>query len=64
VHHCTPWEQGGPTAITNGALLCRSHHTFVHQHRWTITLDQHQQPVTRRPDGTEHTVCSQRPQRE
>jgi hypothetical protein len=64
VHHCVPWENGGETAVTNGALLCRWHHTFLHRHRWTIRLDEHQKPIIRRPDGTPHTLRTHQPQRE
>lgn len=56
IHHCQPWENGGPTAITNGALLCRWHHTFVHQHGWRVELDAHQQAHIYKPDGTEHVL--------
>jgi hypothetical protein len=64
VHHCIPWEDGGPTAVTNGTLLCRGHHTFLHQHRWNVALDEHQRATFRRPDGSVHTVHTHRPQRE
>ena len=30
-HHVTPWSRGGPTDLTNGALLCGRHHTRVHE---------------------------------
>jgi hypothetical protein len=50
VHHCTPWEDGGHTRADNGALLCRRHHTFVHRHGWTVTVEHHK-AITRRPDG-------------
>lgn len=30
VHHLIPWEQGGPTEVANGALVCTRHHTLVH----------------------------------
>ncbi|MDH4148261.1 MAG: HNH endonuclease, partial [Acidimicrobiia bacterium] len=52
IHHCTPWEHGGQTTITNGILLCRHHHTFIHANNWHITLDHHQQPTFTKPDGT------------
>ncbi|HEX5970108.1 MAG TPA: DUF222 domain-containing protein [Intrasporangium sp.] len=29
-HHITEWSLGGPTDMTNGALLCGRHHTIVH----------------------------------
>lgn len=28
-HHIVPWAVGGPTALTNLALLCRHHHALV-----------------------------------
>jgi hypothetical protein len=37
VHHIIPWAENGPTAIDNLVLLCRHHHTLVHQAGWTIT---------------------------
>jgi hypothetical protein len=33
-HHLIHWADGGPTDISNAALLCRAHHTVVHQHRY------------------------------
>ncbi|MGL5928573.1 MAG: HNH endonuclease signature motif containing protein [Dermatophilaceae bacterium] len=32
-HHVRWWEHHGPSDIGNGALLCRRHHTVVHQRR-------------------------------
>ncbi|MGZ0148511.1 DUF222 domain-containing protein [Kribbella sp. WER1] len=37
-HHLTSWLDGGPTALTNLALLCRRHHVDLHAGRWTITI--------------------------
>ena len=51
IHHCVPWSDDGKTSVDNGALLCRRHHTFVHQHHWHITID-NGKPTTRRPDGS------------
>ena len=34
-HHVIHWIDGGPTALTNLALLCQHHHTYVH--RWDLT---------------------------
>ncbi|MEZ5263527.1 MAG: HNH endonuclease signature motif containing protein [Acidimicrobiales bacterium] len=60
-HHCTPWQHGGHTSITNGLLLCRRHHVFVHTHHWTVELDEHQHPVFRQPDGTPFQPRSRAP---
>ncbi|MFD7159263.1 DUF222 domain-containing protein [Kribbella sp. NPDC059898] len=37
-HHLTHWVDGGATALTNLALLCRRHHVDLHNDRWTITI--------------------------
>lgn len=42
-HHITPWSEDGPTDLANGVLLCRRHHTVIHQGRWRIDP-----PTTRR----------------
>ena len=36
-HHIVHWADGGPTALTNAALLCGRHHTLAHQRGWTAT---------------------------
>ena len=40
-HHVTHWSNGGPTALTNLALLCSHHHTWVHQRDLTATVTSH-----------------------
>ena len=55
IHHCTPWNEGGVTTVENGALLCRRHHTFIHQGGWRMTID-NGRPTVRRPDGTPHLI--------
>lgn len=30
-HHVTPWSQGGKTELANLVLLCRKHHTWLHE---------------------------------
>ena len=53
IHHVESWEHGGETSVTNGAHLCRRHHTFLHRHRdWQFTFD-HQHFRVFRADGTE-----------
>ncbi len=36
VHHCWHWADGGPTSLDNCCLLCRRHHTMVHQGKLRI----------------------------
>ena len=38
-HHIVPWDQNGPTDITNLLLLCPRCHTKVHKHGHTIEND-------------------------
>jgi Domain of unknown function (DUF222)/HNH endonuclease len=35
-HHITYWSHGGPTTVSNGALLCSHHHHLIHKEQWTI----------------------------
>ncbi|MER7244325.1 DUF222 domain-containing protein [Kribbella sp. NPDC000426] len=37
-HHLISWIDGGITAVSNLALLCRRHHIDVHNGDWTITI--------------------------
>ncbi|HEY3562569.1 MAG TPA: DUF222 domain-containing protein [Kribbella sp.] len=37
-HHLISWLDGGGTTIENLVLLCRRHHTDLHNGRWTITI--------------------------
>jgi hypothetical protein len=41
-HHLHHWAQGGPTTLSNLALLCRRHHRAVHEEGFQ---------VNRQPDG-------------
>jgi hypothetical protein len=35
-HHLIPWASGGPTDMSNLALLCPFHHHLVHEGGWTL----------------------------
>ncbi len=37
-HHVIHWIHGGPTDLTNAALLCPRHHHHVHNHDLTATI--------------------------
>jgi Domain of unknown function (DUF222)/HNH endonuclease len=44
-HHVRHWSRGGETNLANLVLLCRRHHRLVHEHGYTLSLDD---------DGTAH----------
>jgi hypothetical protein len=37
-HHIRFWSQGGRTSVDNAVLLCRHHHTLIHQSEWEVKL--------------------------
>ncbi|HJP80152.1 MAG TPA: DUF222 domain-containing protein [Pseudonocardiaceae bacterium] len=37
-HHVKHWVDGGPTSLTNMVLLCRRHHTLIHQGEWEVRI--------------------------
>jgi hypothetical protein len=37
-HHVIPWENGGPTDVDNGALLCPFHHGMLHHTAYTMRI--------------------------
>jgi hypothetical protein len=41
-HHLWHWVDGGPTDLSNLAMVCRTHHRRVHEEGWQLT---------RGPDG-------------
>jgi hypothetical protein len=58
-HHLQPWAQGGTTSLKNLVLLCRAHHTAVHEGGWRIALDPVTATVTvHHPDGRPHDEVS------
>src|SRR6185436_1363451 len=51
-HHIRHWAQGGPTTLSNLALLCRRHHRSVHEERYQIERQPDGELQFRRRDGT------------
>jgi hypothetical protein len=52
IHHIRHFEDGGPTAVDNGATLCPRHHTAVHERGFRSTGDPNSALTFHRPDGT------------
>ncbi len=50
-HHVRHWAQGGPTTLSNLALLCRRHHRAVHEEGYQIERLPDGALQFRRPDG-------------
>ena len=51
-HHITHWADGGRTAVSNLALLCRRHHRLIHVPGGFRMQMGDRGPVFRRPDGS------------
>src|SRR6184192_4110111 len=50
-HHIRHWAQGGPTTLSNLAMLCRRHHRAVHEEGYRIDRQPDGELRFRRPDG-------------
>jgi hypothetical protein len=50
-HHISHWADGGKTSLANLVLLCRPHHTLVHEGGFALETA-NGRPVFRRPDGS------------
>jgi 5-methylcytosine-specific restriction endonuclease McrA len=50
-HHIRHWAHGGPTTLSNLALLCRRHHRSVHEEGYRIDRQADGALIFRRPDG-------------
>jgi 5-methylcytosine-specific restriction endonuclease McrA len=50
-HHVRHWAEGGPTTLSNLALLCRRHHRAVHEEGYRIERLADGALQFRRPDG-------------
>jgi hypothetical protein len=50
-HHIRHWAQGGPTKLSNLALLCRRHHRAVHEEGYQVDRQPDGELQFRRPGG-------------
>jgi len=50
-HHIRHWAQGGPTTLSNLALLCRRHHRAVHEDGYQMERQPDSELRFYRPDG-------------
>jgi hypothetical protein len=50
-HHIRHWAHGGPTTLSNLALLCRRHHRAVHEEGYRVDRHPDGDLCFRRPDG-------------
>src|SRR6266545_3750893 len=50
-HHIRHWAQGGPTTLSNLALLCRRHHRAVHEEGYQVERQPDGELQFRRPNG-------------
>jgi len=50
-HHLRHWARGGPTTLSNLALLCRRHHRAVHEEGYQVDRQADGTLCFRRPDG-------------
>jgi hypothetical protein len=50
-HHIQHWAQGGPTTLSNLAILCRRHHRAVHEEGFQVERQEDGELRFRRPDG-------------
>src|SRR5438094_1106853 len=50
-HHIRHWAQGGPTTLSNLALLCRRHHGAVHEAGYQLVREPDGELRFRLPDG-------------
>ena len=50
-HHVRHWAHGGPTKLSNLALLCRRHHRAVHEEGYQVERGADGTLQFRRPDG-------------
>ena len=47
-----PYAQGGPTTVDNLVLVCWTHHTLIHEGKWSLRGEPGPRIGWIRPDGT------------
>jgi len=62
-HHITHWADGGPTSLDNLMLLCRRHHTLLHEGGVSVEREVLGGLTFVRPDGRTIEVCPRPPVR-
>ena len=50
-HHIQHWAQGGPTTLSNLAMLCRRHHRAIHEEGYQVERQDDGILLFRRPGG-------------
>ena len=50
-HHIRHWANGGPTTLSNLAMLCRRHHRAVHEEGYRVERGSDGALTFRKPDG-------------
>jgi len=50
-HHIKHWANGGPTTLSNLAMLCRRHHRAIHEEGFQVERQPDGELRFRRPDG-------------
>ena len=58
LHHVVHWSDGGPTALSNLASLCRHHHWVTHRKGWSMSASEDEWFTWTTPGG--RTLHSQR----
>jgi Domain of unknown function (DUF222)/HNH endonuclease len=53
-HHIVPWLRGGDTSLDNLILLCRRHHTMLHEGRATVAGNDVYRITGHDPPGPNH----------
>jgi Domain of unknown function (DUF222) len=59
-HHVRHWIDGGETCLANTALVCRSHHRYLHEFGFTVAM-RDGEPVFFDPGGREIAPVPARP---